>query len=419
MGQVRFNQESTERQHALENKAQQMGWLSSSIKILDGDLGISGAQSHNREDFKTVVADVSMGKVGAVFALEASRLSKSCTDWHRLLELCSLTGTLIIDEDGCYDASGFNDQLLLGLKGTMSAAELHFIHARLQGGKKNKARKGELCFPLPVGFCHDEEGKIIWDADQQVTELIQLIFKVFKETGSAYGVMRHFSENKLEFPKRAYGGIWKGKLVWGILNHSRILGVLKNPSYAGAYVYGRYKYQKRLSEQGKISMAMLRLPMQEWEICIQDHHEGFITWEEYLENQRKLQMNRTNETVLPAPAREGLALLQGLLICGFCGRRLTVRYVGNGGIYPCYQCCWKKTQGLATKECLTLRSDWIDPLVSERILNIIKTDQLKMAVKALILINSIHPHRDRRWPSTSQTKPNRISTTFYFILKIT
>src|SRR5262245_49642079 len=151
MGQVRYNQESTERQYALKDKALQLGWLKSSIKILDGDLGISGAEATKREDFKTLVADVSMNKVGAVFALEASRLSRSCTDWHRLLELCSLTGTLIIDEDGCYNPSDFNDQLLLGLKGTMSQAELHFIRARLQGGKLNKAKKGELRSPLPVG----------------------------------------------------------------------------------------------------------------------------------------------------------------------------------------------------------------------------------------------------------------------------
>ena len=172
MGQVRFNQESTERQYALQDKAQQMGWPSSAIKVLDGDLGISGTSSHNREDFKILVADVSMDKVGAVFALEASRLSRSCTDWHRLLELCSLTGTLIIDEDGCYNPADFNDQLLLGLKGTMSQAELHFIKARLLGGKKNKARKGELCSPLPVGFCYDEERHIILDPDEQIRHCI-------------------------------------------------------------------------------------------------------------------------------------------------------------------------------------------------------------------------------------------------------
>jgi DNA invertase Pin-like site-specific DNA recombinase len=168
MGQVRFHQESTQRQYALQDKAQQMGWPQALIRILDGDLGISGAQSSNREDFKVLVADVSMGKVGAVFALEASRLSRSCTDWHRLLELCAMTNTLIIDEDGCYNPSDFNDQLLLGLKGTMSQAELHFIRARLQGGKINKAKKGELKCPLPVGFCYDEKNRIRLDSDEQV-----------------------------------------------------------------------------------------------------------------------------------------------------------------------------------------------------------------------------------------------------------
>jgi DNA invertase Pin-like site-specific DNA recombinase len=229
MKQVRFNQESTQRQYALQNKAQQLGWPQQSIKILDGDLGMSGSQYNNREDFKMLVADVSMAKVGAVFALEASRLSRSCTDWHRLLELCALTGTLIIDEDGCYNPADFNDQLLLGLKGTMSQAELHFIRARLQGGKTNKAKKGKLKFPLPVGFCYDDEDHVVFDANEQVRSTIQLLFSVFKETGSAYDVIHHFGKNKTQFPKRAYGGIWKGKLIWGTLTHSRALTVLKNP----------------------------------------------------------------------------------------------------------------------------------------------------------------------------------------------
>jgi len=163
MGQVRNHRESAERQYALKDKALSLGWHSDQIKILDGDLGLSGAHSTHREDFKTVVADVSMNKVGAVFSLEASRLSRSNTDWRRLLELCSLTGTLLIDEDGCYDPSEFNDQLLLGLKGTMSSAELHFIRARLQGGKLNKARKGELRSPLPVGYVYEEQGTTVLD----------------------------------------------------------------------------------------------------------------------------------------------------------------------------------------------------------------------------------------------------------------
>ena len=207
MGQVKCNQESTQRQYALKNKALSMGWGDSQIKILDGDLGISGTQSNNREDFKALVADVSMKKVGSVFALEASRLSRSCADWHRLLELCSLTGTLIIDEDGCYDPSDFNDQLLLNMKGTMSYAELHFIRARLDGGRNNKAKKGDLRSLLPIGFVYDREKKTILDPDIQIRKAVQLLFDVFDECGSAFGVMRYFVNHNLQFPKRAYGGL--------------------------------------------------------------------------------------------------------------------------------------------------------------------------------------------------------------------
>lgn len=360
--QVRFNQESTQRQYALQYKAQQMGWPQHAIKILDGDLGMSGTQSNNREDFKLLVADVSMAKVGAVFALEASRLSRSCTDWHRLIELCALTSTLIIDEDGCYNPSDFNDQLLLGLKGTMSAAELHFIRARLQGGKKNKAKRGELRCPLPVGFCHDDEGHIRFDADEQVRNIIQLLFKTFKEKGSAYGVIHHFGQHNIQFPKRAYGGVWKGKLIWGALTHSRALNVLKNPSYAGVYVYGRYKYHKKLSSTGQLQTTTVRLPMEDWEVAIKDHHEAYISWEEYLENQKILKQNRTNEeeNMLSISAREGLALLQGLVICGCCGHRLTIRYQGNGGIHPTYECNWKRERDqIANSAFLCAASLWI------------------------------------------------------------
>jgi DNA invertase Pin-like site-specific DNA recombinase len=239
MGQVRHHRESTERQYALKEKACSLGWPAEHVRILDGDLGTSGAATTLREDFKTLVADVSMGKVGAVFALEASRLSRSNTDWHRLLELCALTGTLIIDEDGCYDPAEFNDQLLLGLKGTMSQAELHFLRARLQGGKLNKAKKGELRSPLPVGYIYDELGRPVMDPDEEVRGAVATLFQAFHDTGTAYGVMDHFRRHGLHFPKRSYGGVWNGKLLWGRLSHSRVLGVLKNPAYAGVYVYGR------------------------------------------------------------------------------------------------------------------------------------------------------------------------------------
>src|SRR6202008_582873 len=252
LAQVRHHQESTERQYALRQKATELGWSEPSIRTLDRDLGISGAHTTGRTDFKTLVADVSMGKVGAVFALEASRLSRSNTDWHRLLELCALTGTLIIDEDGCYNPADFNDQLLLGLKGTMSQAELHFLRARLQGGKLNKAKKGEVRSPLPVGYIYDDLGRPVIDPDAEVHGALTMLFQAFHDTGSAYGVMDHFRRHGLLFPKRSYGGVWNGKLLWGRLSHSRVLGVLKNPAYAGVYVYvyGRYTYRKHLAADG-------------------------------------------------------------------------------------------------------------------------------------------------------------------------
>jgi len=201
MGQVRLNQESTQRQYALKQRALALGWRAPKVIVLDNDLGESGSQIAKRGDFQRLIAEVSLGRVGAVLALEASRLSRSCADWHRLLELCALTSTLIIDEDGCYDPRDFNDQLLLGVKGTMSQAELHLIRARLQGGKQNKARKGELRFPLPVGFVSGQEGKTILDPNQEVQSAVAMFFAKFQECGSAYGAVRAFGEAGLEFPR--------------------------------------------------------------------------------------------------------------------------------------------------------------------------------------------------------------------------
>ena len=289
MGQVLHHQESTERQYAFQNKALELGWKQGQIRVLDADLGISGTQMNNREDFKSLVTDVSLNKVCAIFALEAFRLSRSSTDWNRLFELCSLSDTLIIDEDGIYDPSNFNDQLLLGLKGIMSQAELHFIHACLHGGKLNKAKKGKLHFPLPVGFCYDDEGNIIPDPDEEVRSVVKLLFATFKETGSAYGVVQKFGRLNLKFPKRAYGGVWKGKLIWERPTYVRIRSILKNPSYAGAYGYGRYRSKKIMSTDGTICSKIELQPMPSWQVLIKDHHEGYINWEEYLHNLAILQ----------------------------------------------------------------------------------------------------------------------------------
>jgi DNA invertase Pin-like site-specific DNA recombinase len=400
MGQVRNNRESTERQYALKDKAAALGWPAQRIRVLDRDLGISGADFTTREDFKLLVADVSMNKVGAVFALEASRLSRSCSDWHRLVELCSFTGTLMMDEDGCYEPADFNDRLLLGIKGTISHAELHFIRARLHGGRMNKVRKGEYRLPLPVGFRYDEKGTVIKDADEEVRSAIALLFHTFRQEGSAQKVVRYFREKQLSFPKRSYHGVWAGKIVWGRLSENRILEVLKNPAYAGAYVYGRKRYGKRISPDGNVRVPVRRIEMPSWEVCINDHHENYISWVDFKSNQTMLENNRTHTAgnILNGPAREGAALLHGLLLCGACGHRLNVTYKGNGGIYPTYECTWKRRNGVCgSRYCLTIRSYLVDDAVCERVLKIMEPKQLEIAVKALEELQRRDGDLDKQW----------------------
>jgi DNA invertase Pin-like site-specific DNA recombinase len=399
LAQVRHNQESTERQYALKDKAHTLGWPQRSIKVLDRDLGQSGAQMSGREDFKTLVADVSMGQVGAVFALEVSRLARSNLDWHRLLELCALTHTLVIDADGCYDPGDFNDGLLLGLKGTMAQAELHFLRGRLLGGKLNKAQKGELRFPLPVGFCYDDQDHIVLDPDAEVRGAVALVFRLFQETGSAYAVVQRFAKDGLRFPTRSYGGSWAGKLIWGRLAHGRVLSLIKNPSYAGAYVFGRHQYAKTITAEGDVQKNVRQMPPSQWRVNLPQHHEGYISMQEFEQNKQRLERNRTNGegTVLNGAAREGLALLQGQLLCGKCGRALTVRYQGNGGIYPTYECGWMHREGLATKNCLSVRAGLIDDAICEEVFKALKPAELELALAALTDLEQRDQAIMRQW----------------------
>lgn len=399
MGQVRHHRESTERQYALQETARSLGWHPNRIKVLDGDLGRSGASTADRTDFKSLVADVSLGNAGAVLAIEASRLARSNADWHRLIEICGITGTLIIDEDGCYDPSDFNDGLLLGLKGTMAQAELHFIRSRLQGGKLNKAQKGELRFPLPVGYVFDEANRIVKDPDVQVRSALELVFTAFLQTGSAYGVVHRFSQEKLLFPKRSYGGVWAGKLQWGRLTDNRVLAILKNPSYAGVYAFGRYRCVKEILADGEVRSKIACMPRDQWLVEIRDHHEGYTSFEQHLKNLDTLEHNRTNseEAILSGAAREGLALLQSLLICSYCGRRLTPRYRGNGGLYPTYECNWRKREGLSKTSCLSVGCGSLDRAVEQRVWEVVNEEQLNVALDAYDILQQRQHQISTQW----------------------
>ena len=396
--QVRQHPESTERQYALREKALQLGWPPERILILDHDLGISGTQMANRPDFKRLVAEVSLQKVGAVFALEASRLSRSDLDWHRLVDLCGWTDTLLIDEDGAYNPGDFNDRLLLGLKGTMSQAELHFLRVRLQGAKLTKARKGQLRFPLPVGFVYADPEGIVLDPDQEVQGAVRLVFTAFGQTASAYGVVQHFAEHQLLFPKRSYGGVWNGQLRWGRLNPGRVLGLLRNPAYTGAYVFGRYRTCKRFSPTGQMHHTVRPMPLADWQVNLPNQHPGYISWEEYLANQQRLAQNQTNGCpgATGSAAREGPALLQGLLVCGQCGRRLSPRYIGEHGSLVWYACNWRRRE-LAGKSCWSVRGDRLDEAIAQRILSALLPAQVALALAALTEVEQRDHALDHQW----------------------
>ena len=396
--QVRENVQSTERQYGLVERAVELGWPRERVEVVDEDLGCSGAQAAGRSGFQRLVARLSMGEVGAVFGLEVSRLARSSADWHRLLELCGIFETLIVDEDGIYDLGDFNDRLVLGLKGTMSEAELHYLHSRMVEGKRAKAKKGELRTPLPVGYVHDEDGGVIQDPDEEVREAVAALFRAFRKASTAYGAVRALADHP--FPKRAYGGVWAGQLRWGQLTHGRACSILKNPAYAGAYVFGRHRTEKEVGEDGALVCRSVKLPMEEWEVLIQDHHPGYIEWPEYLENQRRLEKNRTNgpDTVTPGPVREGRALLQGLVVCGGCGPRLTVRYAGTGGLYPQYECNRGRRDGRTSwPGCRSLRADMVDEVVVARVLEALTPAHLELAAGALEEVEARREAERRRW----------------------
>lgn len=376
MAQVRENTESTARQYALADEAVRLGWPRSLVEVIDSDLGLSGRSADGRLGFKELVGRVCMGEVGAIFGLEVSRLARSSADLSRLLELARLTDTLVIDSDGVYDLADFNDRLLLGLKGTMSEAELHFLAGRLQGAKRAAAERGELRFPLPVGFVYDDEGNTVIDPDGEVQAAVADVFAAFCTGGSAYQVVAIFKGRR--FPLRAYGGVWAGQLRWGRLTHSRVLGILANPAYAGTYVFGRYHSRRVVNPDGTVRTKIAELPREKWPVVIHDHHTGYLRWEEYLANQARLAANLTNAGA--RPPREGHALCQGIIICGSCGRPMSTRYHRNG--HAGYECSASRADQMATSTCRSVTAATVDDAVAERLLDALSPEEVRLALAA-------------------------------------
>jgi DNA invertase Pin-like site-specific DNA recombinase/uncharacterized protein YndB with AHSA1/START domain len=342
LGQVEHNRESTARQYALAERACQLGWPKEQVVIIDEDLGLSGSSSDKRSGFARLTSEVALAHVGIVLGLEVSRLARNNADWYRLLELCGITDTLIGDNDGIYHPALFNDRLLLGLKGTMSEAELHIIRARLDGGIRNKAARGELRRGLPVGFVWGEQdGEVLFHPDEAVVSAIRTVFERFAEFGSARRVWLWFRSEGLSFPLQTMPAGLPGPIRWVAATYTALHHILTNPVYAGAYTYGKTKYERYVDEHGAVRKRIRHLPMEQWAVLLQDHHPGFIDWATFQANQARLDSNTRPQAHQSGGAvREGSALLQGIVTCGHCGRRLHIHYRGRNST-PGYHCSGK------------------------------------------------------------------------------
>jgi DNA invertase Pin-like site-specific DNA recombinase len=372
------NSESTKRQYDLRQRAVALGWSIEQVIVIDSDLGQSGASAVDRAGFQRLVTEVSLGHAGVVMGLEVSRLARNSADWHRLLEICALADVLIVDEDGVYDPAHFNDRLLLGLKGTMSEAELHVMRARLRGGILNKARRGELEMRLPIGFVYDGTGRVRLDPDARVQDIVRRLFRTFAHTGSATATVKAFRDQGLRFPHRIYGKSNKGDVLWSPLEHTRTLWVLHHPRYAGAYCFGRAR--TRMMPDGRERYA--RLPPEDWIALIRDAHEAYITWEEYEQNLQRLRENAQalgDERQRGAP-REGPALLQGLAVCAICGERMTIRYHIRGDRrVPDYMC---QRRGIKTGQpiCQLVNGGPVDEAIGKLLVDAVTPVTLEMAL---------------------------------------
>ena len=377
--QVRDNTESTLRQYDLAARAVDLGWAPADIVVVDADLGVSGGFGLARDGFKEIVSRICMGGVGAVFGLEVSRLARSSAEFARLLELARLTDTLVIDAEGVYDLMDVNDRLLLGLKGTLSEAEVHLIVSRMHGAKLAAARRGDLKLPLPIGYLYDEDRTIVFDPDEQVRAAVTDVFAAFTATGSAFGAVAAFVGRG--FPYRVYGGAFSGQLRFRPLIHARVLQILKNPVYAGAFVYGRRRTVHRVAPDGTVKIGWRTAERSEWHALVLDHHPGYITWAQFLDIEAKLAANNTRNR--GRPPREGWPLAQGIIVCGACGGKMSTRYRPQGDTRSVsYECSTRRKDHAQAPGCAGISSRSVDPVIETRFLQAADPEQVALAIAA-------------------------------------
>jgi DNA invertase Pin-like site-specific DNA recombinase len=396
-GQVRQHQESTELQYRLVNRASSLGWPRERITVIDDDLGKSGTTSTERQGFQRLIAEIGLGKAGLVLSLDASRLARNNRDWHQLLELCSIFGVIIADGERLYDPGVYHDRLLLGLSGIMSEAELHQIRLRLHQGERQKAARGELRLPLPAGLAYGAGGKIILNPDEEVQARLRFVFSTFQVLQSAKAVMRELQRHRLALPVRPLCGPAPHAVVWMPADSSRVLQILQNPAYAGAYVYGRHRQDPLRRHADAPRCATIKVPVEQWPVCLHDAHPGYIGWEEFMANQKRLAGNVASRAVeRPGAPRRGWALLQGIAVCARCGRRMTLRYSGPHGDYPLYQCNADQAQD-GSPRCQEVRALPVDALVEQVLLKALAPEQIALAVAAVGQLEAETKLLEQQW----------------------
>jgi DNA invertase Pin-like site-specific DNA recombinase len=394
--QVQSHQESTERQYALVQRAQHLGWAPEATVSVDEDQGRSGQGAQHRSGFQKLLADISSGHVGMVLALEASRLARSSVDWHRLIEICAITRTLLADDGAIYDPRDPNDRLLLGVKGTISESELFTLRCRLHEGRWNKARRGALVRSLPVGYVYDEAGAIRKDPDRQVQSRITYIFELFARLQVARQVLVHLRDEDLKLPAKVWSGLHQGRIVWKAPTLSALVRLLHNPTYAGVYVYGQCAYDafERSETTGKAKPRVR--PMEEWPVCVHEAFPAYLSWEQFQRNQQVLRANWYRSSSRGAP-RKGAALLQGIAFCGHCGRKMGLQHYATrekrAPAYVCYQAY--QNEGGATCQCMSAKG--VDEAITTLFLEAMTPAKVDLAVGALEALERDRAATRQQW----------------------
>jgi DNA invertase Pin-like site-specific DNA recombinase len=392
--QVQEHRESTALQYALRSKAIAWGWSGERVLVIDEDLGCSGASAQGRAGFQRLLAEVSLGHVGVVLGIEMSRLARSCRDWHQLLELCALFDTLLGDTDGLYDPRNYNDRLLLGLKGTLSEAELHVLRQRMNEGRLNKARRGELFNHPPMGYVRLPNGELGMDPDQQVQSVIRLVFEQFEQLGTLNALLRYLVSNQIRLPVRPFSGAERGQLQWHRPNRQTLRNLLHHPIYAGAYTWGRRPVDPRRKVPGRPSTGRKVAVAEQCQVLLKDRCPAYITWQQYDANRQRLAENRNLASALGAP-REGPSLLGGLLVCGQCGQRMSVTYRGQSNALR--YACTRNHSCYAAPLCQGICGRVLDELIERLVLRVLEPASVELSLAAGADLQAEQRRLDQHW----------------------